>query len=51
MSNRYSGSGGAIVNASSAASRLGSAGEYVDYAASKGAIDTLDLWLIQRSHQ
>lgn len=33
--------GGAIVNVSSAASRLGSAGEYVDYASSKGAIDTL----------
>jgi len=32
--------GGAIVNVSSAAARLGSAGEYVDYAASKGAIDT-----------
>ncbi|EEU3036242.1 SDR family oxidoreductase [Escherichia coli] len=35
------GSGGAIVNVSSVASRLGSPGEYVDYAASKGAIDTL----------
>jgi len=34
-------SGGAIVNVSSAASRLGAPGEYVDYAASKGAIDTL----------
>lgn len=45
MSNRYGGSGGAIVNASSAASRLGSAGEYVDYAASKGAIDTLTFGL------
>ena len=33
--------GGAIVNVSSAAARLGSAGEYVDYAASKGAIDVL----------
>ena len=41
MSNQYGGNGGAIVNVSSAASRLGGAGEYVDYAASKGAIDTL----------
>lgn len=39
------GSGGAIVNVGSAASRLGSPGEYVDYAASKGAIDTLTLGL------
>jgi NAD(P)-dependent dehydrogenase (short-subunit alcohol dehydrogenase family) len=37
--------GGAIVNISSMASRLGSAGEYVDYAASKAAIDTLTLGL------
>ncbi|XPE69691.1 SDR family oxidoreductase [Shigella boydii] len=35
------GNGGAIVNVSSVASRLGSPGEYVDYAASKAAIDTL----------
>ncbi|MES2072763.1 MAG: SDR family oxidoreductase [Pseudomonadota bacterium] len=41
MSPRHDGQGGAIVNLSSAASRLGSPGEYVDYAASKGAIDTL----------
>lgn len=41
MSLKFGGSGGAIVNVSSAASRLGSPGEYVDYAASKGAIDTL----------
>lgn len=41
MSEKHAGQGGAIVNISSAASRLGSAGEYVDYAASKGAIDTL----------
>ena len=40
MSNQYGGHGGAIVNVSSAASRIGGAGEYVDYAASKGAIDT-----------
>ena len=45
MSSRHGGSGGAIVNVSSAASRLGSAGEYVDYAASKGAIDTLTIGL------
>ncbi|MGX5173996.1 SDR family oxidoreductase [Aliikangiella sp. IMCC44653] len=37
--------GGSIVNVSSAASRLGSAGEYVDYAASKGAIDSLTIGL------
>lgn len=41
MSSRHGGKGGSIVNVSSAASRLGSAGEYIDYAASKGAIDTL----------
>lgn len=41
MSIRHGGRGGSIVNVSSAASRTGSAGEYVDYAASKGAIDTL----------
>ncbi len=45
MSTRYGGSGGAIVNLSSAASRLGSAGQYVDYAASKGAIDTFTIGL------
>jgi NAD(P)-dependent dehydrogenase (short-subunit alcohol dehydrogenase family) len=45
MSTRYGGNGGAIVNVSSAASYLGSAGEYVDYAASKGAIDTLTIGL------
>jgi NAD(P)-dependent dehydrogenase (short-subunit alcohol dehydrogenase family) len=47
MSTRRGGSGGAIVNVSSAASRLGSAGEYVDYAASKGAVDTLTIGLAQ----
>ncbi len=41
MSSLSGGQGGAIVNVSSIASRLGSAGEYVDYAAAKGAIDTL----------
>lgn len=39
------GSGGAIVNVSSAAARLGSPNEYVDYAASKGAVDSLTLGL------
>ena len=39
------GTGGSIVSVSSAASRLGSAGEYVDYAASKGAIDTFTIGL------
>jgi len=41
MARKNGGNGGAIVNISSAAARLGSAGEYVDYAASKAAIDTL----------
>lgn len=45
MSTKHGGQGGAIVNVSSAASRLGSAGEYVDYATSKGAIDTLTIGL------
>jgi NAD(P)-dependent dehydrogenase (short-subunit alcohol dehydrogenase family) len=45
MSTRHGGKGGAIVNVSSAASRLGSPGEYVDYAASKGAIDTMTIGL------
>ncbi len=45
MSSRHGGRGGAIVNVSSAAARLGSAGEYVDYAASKGAVDTLTIGL------
>jgi len=40
MSTQHGGRGGAIVNVSSSAARLGSPGEYVDYAASKGAIDT-----------
>lgn len=47
MSTRHGGGGGAIVNVSSAASRLGSAGEYVDYAASKGALDTFTIGLAQ----
>lgn len=39
------GAGGAIVNVSSGAARLGAPGEYVDYAASKGALDTLTIGL------
>jgi len=45
MSSSHGGHGGAIVNVSSAAARLGSAGEYVDYAASKGAIDSFTIGL------
>ncbi|MEP6792302.1 MAG: SDR family oxidoreductase [Ramlibacter sp.] len=45
MSTRHGGWGGAIVNVSSAASRLGSPGQYVDYAAAKGAIDAFTLGL------
>lgn len=45
MSTLCGGKGGAIVNVSSAASRLGSPNEYVDYAASKGAIDTFTVGL------
>lgn len=45
MSSRHGGRGGVIVNLSSAAARIGSGGEWVDYAASKGAIDTMTLGL------
>ncbi len=45
MSTRHGGKGGAIVNVSSAASRLGSPGQYVDYAAAKGAIDVMTVGL------
>ena len=45
MSTKHGGRGGAIVNVSSAASRLGSPGQYVDYAAAKGAIDAFTLGL------
>ena len=45
MSTRHGGQGGAIVNVSSAAARLGSPNEYVDYAASKGAMDTMTIGL------
>lgn len=47
MSTRHGGGGGAIVNLSSRASVLGSPGEYVDYAASKAAVDTLTIGLAQ----
>lgn len=45
MSTRYGGIGGTIVNVSSVAALLGSPGQYVDYAASKGAIDTFTIGL------
>ena len=45
MSTQHGGAGGAIVNVSSVAARLGAPGQYVDYAASKGAIDTFTLGL------
>jgi NAD(P)-dependent dehydrogenase (short-subunit alcohol dehydrogenase family) len=45
MSTKHGGAGGAIVNVSSAAARLGASNEYVDYAASKGAIDSMTIGL------
>jgi NAD(P)-dependent dehydrogenase (short-subunit alcohol dehydrogenase family) len=45
MSTRHGGAGGAIVNVSSAAAYLGSPNEFVDYAATKGAIDTMTIGL------
>ncbi|MDF0729587.1 SDR family oxidoreductase [Pseudomonas entomophila] len=45
MARRHGGQGGAIVNVSSVAARLGSPNEYVDYAASKGALDTFTVGL------
>jgi NAD(P)-dependent dehydrogenase (short-subunit alcohol dehydrogenase family) len=45
MSTKRGGTGGAIVNVSSVAARVGSPGEYVDYAAAKGAVDSLTLGL------
>ncbi|WNW10051.1 SDR family oxidoreductase [Pseudomonas sp. DTU_2021_1001937_2_SI_NGA_ILE_001] len=45
MSKRHGGQGGSIVNVSSIAARLGSPNEYVDYAASKGALDTFTIGL------
>lgn len=51
MSTKYGGRGGAIVNVSSGASRLGSPNEYVDYAASKGALDTMTTGLAKEVAQ
>jgi NAD(P)-dependent dehydrogenase (short-subunit alcohol dehydrogenase family) len=45
MSTRHGGKGGAIVNVSSAASRLGAPGQYLDYASAKGAIDSITIGL------
>jgi NAD(P)-dependent dehydrogenase (short-subunit alcohol dehydrogenase family) len=45
LSTRHGGPGGSIVNLSSVAARLGAPGQYVDYAASKGAIDTFTIGL------
>jgi NAD(P)-dependent dehydrogenase (short-subunit alcohol dehydrogenase family) len=45
MSSRHGGEGGSIVNVSSAAARLGAPGQYVDYAAAKGAIDAFTIGL------
>ena len=45
MSSKHGGKGGTIVNLSSAAAKLGSPGQYVDYATAKGAIDTLTVGL------
>lgn len=45
MSTKHGGSGGAIVNVSSAAARLGAPNEYVDYAAAKGAVDSMTIGL------
>jgi NAD(P)-dependent dehydrogenase (short-subunit alcohol dehydrogenase family) len=45
MSTHHGGTGGSIVNVSSVASRLGAPGQYVDYAACKGAIDTFTVGL------
>jgi NAD(P)-dependent dehydrogenase (short-subunit alcohol dehydrogenase family) len=45
MSTRHGGHGGAIVNLSSIAARIGAPGEYIDYAAAKGAIDSMTLGL------
>lgn len=51
MSTRHGGLGGAIVNVSSVAAKTGSPGEYVDYAASKGAMDSLTVGLAQEVAQ
>ncbi|MFN3987284.1 MAG: SDR family oxidoreductase [Rhodocyclaceae bacterium] len=49
MSTRHGGHGGAIVNVSSVAARLGAPNEYVDYAAAKGAIDTFTIGLAKEA--
>lgn len=51
MSRKHGGSGGAIVNVSSGAAKFGSQGEYVDYAASKGALETFTVGLAQEVAQ
>ena len=51
MSTKYGGRGGAIVNVSSGAARLGSPNEYIDYAASKGALDTMTTGLAKEVAQ
>jgi NAD(P)-dependent dehydrogenase (short-subunit alcohol dehydrogenase family) len=51
MSTARGGTGGVIVNVGSAASRLGSPGEYVDYAATKGAVDTMTIGLAKEVAQ
>ncbi len=51
MSTKYGGSGGAIVNVSSGAAKLGSPDEYIDYAASKGALDTMTTGLAKEVAQ
>jgi NAD(P)-dependent dehydrogenase (short-subunit alcohol dehydrogenase family) len=51
MSTKQGGVGGGIVNVSSAASRIGGGGEYLDYAASKGAIDTFTIGLAKEVAQ
>ena len=45
MSTRHGGEGGTIVNVSSAASRIGSPNEFIDYAAAKGAVDSMTIGL------
>jgi NAD(P)-dependent dehydrogenase (short-subunit alcohol dehydrogenase family) len=45
MSTKHGGKGGVIVNVSSAASRLGSPNEFIDYAAAKGAVDSMTIGL------
>jgi NAD(P)-dependent dehydrogenase (short-subunit alcohol dehydrogenase family) len=51
LSTKHGGHGGVIVNVSSVAARTGSPGEYVDYAASKGALDTMTVGLAQEVAQ